>query len=81
MYMKKWHTPLMPFGGSTTWTTEYLYVCFNDDCPYFVNGWDWMWTNYHHSVSYRHMLDPITGKACPIPVSSYDSLKENIIED
>jgi hypothetical protein len=81
LLMKKWHTPQMPFGGSTTWTTEFLYVCFNDECPYFVNGWDWMWNNYHRHVSYRHMLDPVSGGTSPIPVSSYDSLKEGIIDD
>jgi hypothetical protein len=79
--MKKWHTPQVPFGGSTTWTSEFLYICFNDECPYFVNGWDWMWNNYHRSVSYRHMFDPGTGKTSPIPVKSYDSLKEGIIEE
>jgi hypothetical protein len=81
LLMKKWHTPQMPFGGSTTWTTEFLYVCFNDECPYFVNGWDWMWNNYRRSVSYRHMLDPFTGETSPIPVSSCDSLKEGVIND
>ena len=79
--MKKWSTPLTPFGGSTTWTSEFLYVCFNDECAYFVNGWDWMWNNYHRYVSYRHTLDPFTGKTSPIPVASYGSLKEGIIEE
>lgn len=79
--MKKWNTPQTPFGGSTTWTTNFLYVCFNDECPYFVKGWDWMWNNYHHSVSYRYMLDPSNGETSPIPVSSYDSLKEGIVQE
>lgn len=78
--MGRWATPQTPFGGSTTWTTEFLYICFNDECPYFVDGWDWMWNNYHQYVSYRHMLDPATGKTSPIPVSSYDSLKDRILD-
>lgn len=81
MPMKKWQTPHVPFAGSTTWDSEFLYVCFNDECPYFVNGWDWMWNNYHQHVSYRHMLDPSTGIRSPIAVSSADSLKEMIIEE
>jgi hypothetical protein len=79
-YMTKWRTPQMPFDGSTTWTSEFLYVCFNDECPYFIDGWDWMWNKYHRSVSYRHILDPDTGMTSPIPVSSYNSLKDGIIE-
>ncbi len=79
--MRKWHIPQTPFGGSTSWTSEYMYICFNDECPYFVNGWDWMWNNYHRYVSYRHSLDPATGGTSPIPVSSYKSLKEGIVEE
>ena len=79
--MKKWQTPQMPFGGSTTWTTEFLYVCFNDECTYFVNGWDWMWNRDHRYVSYRHMMDPASGETNPIPVSSYESLRDGIIEE
>jgi hypothetical protein len=79
--MRKWHTPQTPFGGSTSWTAEYMYICFNDECPYFVHGWDWMWNNYHQYVSYRHSLDPSTGGTNPIPVPSYNSLKEGIMEE
>lgn len=79
--MSKWTTPQMPFGGSTTWTSEFLYVCFNDECPYFVKGWDWMWNNYHHKASYRHTLDPATGLTCPVPVKSKIALKDCIIEE
>jgi hypothetical protein len=79
--MSKWAAPQMPFGGPTTWTSEFMYICFNDECSYFVQGWDWMWNNYHRSVSYRHMLDPATGKTCPIPVSSKTALRECIVEE
>jgi hypothetical protein len=81
MPMKKWQTPLMPFAGSTTWTSDFLYICFNDECRYFVDGWDWMWNNYHQYVSYRYLLDPATGIASPIAVSSHASLKDLIIEE
>jgi hypothetical protein len=79
--MGKWATPQMPFGGSTTWTSDFLYVCFNDKCPYFVGGWDWMWNNYQRKVSYRYRLDPTTGQGGPIPVASYTALKDGIIGD
>jgi len=79
--MKKWAGTQVEFGACTTWTCEFLYVCFNDECPYFVKGWDWMWNNYHRHVSYRHMLDPDTGKTNPFPVKSNDALRKGIIEE
>jgi len=79
--MTKWAPPEMPFGGCTTWNSSFMYVCFNDQCPYFVKGWDWMWNNFHRVVSYRHMLDPESGKTNPVPVSSSQTLRDGIIRD
>ena len=79
--MSKWATPQLPFGGSTTWTSEFLYVCFNDECPYFIKGWDWIWNNYHRKASYRHTLDPATGRTYPVPVKSNTALRDCIMED
>ena len=36
--MKKWRVPL-----NSTWNREYFYVCFNDDCEYYKEGWKEMW--------------------------------------
>ncbi|MBZ4659791.1 MAG: hypothetical protein JG766_1714, partial [Desulfacinum sp.] len=35
--MKKWRTP-----DFSTWSAEFFFVCFNDDCPYFTRGWNQM---------------------------------------
>ncbi len=72
--MQKWRTP--PFS---TWSAEYLYVCFNDDCPYFVRGWEHMASSMQNRCSYRHRYDPTTGTTGPIPVLTKDSLKHDII--
>lgn len=74
--MKKWKTP--PFS---TWSAEFQYVCFNDECPYFVKGWKWMLEKYSVHSSYRHRYNPETGESGPVPVWTYSALKGDIIED
>jgi len=73
--MKKWRTP--PFS---TWSAEYLYVCFNDECPYFVRGWHHMQATYAQEMSYRYYLDPTRGVGGPLPVASKQALRGDIIE-
>ena len=73
--MKKWKVPI-----ASTWANEFFYVCFNDECPYFVQGWEHMWEQQATKASYRCRLDPDTGEHGPIPVWSYDALKDDIID-
>ena len=74
--MKKWRTP-----EDSSWGAAYHWVCFNDECPYYVRGWDWIMESQGVKASYRHRLDPETGVSGPLPVWSSVAHMDHIIED
>jgi SAM-dependent methyltransferase len=76
--MKKWAVPDNPF--EVTWENEFMYICFNDRCPYYVRGWDHMSREGNRGVSYRLMYHPEKDVCMPIPVPSPKALRESIIE-
>lgn len=73
--LRKWRVP-----EGATWTEEFFFVCFNDDCSYFRQGWHWMKEQFSQSASYRYALNPGTGACLPIPVWSSTATRE-MIED
>ena len=75
-HLKKW---LVPEGAS--WDEEFFFVCFNDDCPYYKKGWEWMMEQYSQKASYRFTINPTTGASTMIPVWSDIATREMIVED
>jgi SAM-dependent methyltransferase len=76
--LKKWAVPDNPF--EVTWDNEFMYICFNDHCPYYVRGWDHMAKQGNRGVSYRLMYNPDKDVCMPIPVPSPRALRESIID-
>ena len=76
--MLKWAVPDNPF--SQTWDNDYMYICFNDECPYYVRGWSHMAREVQKPVSYRLMYNPERDYCLPIPVPTPFALREGIIE-
>jgi len=74
--LKKWQVPQTVF---TEWPNDFMYVCMNDECSYFVRGWAAMST-MGHSCSYRLMYDPLGDSCQPIPVFNALTLKDGIID-
>jgi len=73
--LSKWRVP-----EDTSWEEEFFLVCFNDDCSYYRDGWDWMKENFNQHVSYRYAISPRTGGTHMIPVWSDEATRE-LIED
>ena len=65
---------------ATGYEGEFQFACFNDECPYYVRGWDHMESNYAVKASYRFRVDPTTGRGSPLAVWSKDAIKDRILE-
>jgi len=73
--LSKWQPP-----PQTSWGDAIQYACFNDDCPYFLKGWNWMAEKFSVHASYRYRYDPQTGESGPLPVWSFHALKNQVVE-
>jgi len=74
--LDRWANPEL-----TSWGDGYQLVCFNDECPYFVRGRQWMDEKFAVSASYRFRCDPKTGETGPLPVWSKEAMRENILPE
>jgi len=72
----KWRVP-----DGATWSEPFFFVCFDDTCPYYREGWTWMKSQFNQNASYRYALNPRTGAPLPIPVWSDAATREMIVDD
>jgi SAM-dependent methyltransferase len=76
--LRKWAVPENPF--EVTWDNDFMYICFNDACPYYVRGWDFMYRDGNRGASYRLMYNPEKDCCMPIPVPGPKALRKSIID-
>jgi len=50
--------PPVHVGDGLGWGSEVLFICLNNDCPPFVNGWKKVDVNYGHKGTFRNMQLP-----------------------
>lgn len=75
--LSKVEVPVTPF---TEWVSDHVRVCMNDECPYFLFGWDAM-ADQGGSGSYRFMYEPAINNCYMIPVSNKLDLQEYVIDE
>ncbi len=79
--MSIWEVPPITFSDGLGWGAPYLYLCFNDECPLYTQGWDNIMDNYAHHASYRCFTYPDRKKFECMPVFSPMGAKGQIIDD
>lgn len=75
-----WEVPPFPYEDGLGWGCQYLYVCFNDFCSLYIEGWDSIRTHYGHHASYRCIQVPNETEFSCIMVFTSQGMKGNIVE-
>lgn len=76
--LSKWEVPDDP---CIDWPNDYLYLCFNDFCPFVVRGWRHMWNQGILGTSYRYLYNPLKGTSTTVPIRGLADLRPGIVEE
>ncbi len=79
--MSIWETPLMTFSDGLGWGSPYMFMCTNDECPLYAQGWQNIEENYGHNASYRCICYPDGKQFECMPVFSPMGAKGQVIDD
>jgi hypothetical protein len=79
--MSIYEVPPMTFSDGLGWGTPYLFLCFNDECPLYTQGWEHLQETYAHKASYRCMNYPGTKQYELMPVFSPMGARGQIIDN
>jgi hypothetical protein len=70
----------MHVGDGLGWGSEYLFVCLNDECPLFTNGWEFIENQYGHVGSYRYMELPDSTESYNMMVAGKAAFTGSIVD-
>jgi hypothetical protein len=79
--MSLWEEPAIRCGDGLGWGTPFLFICFNDDCSLYRQGWKHIEETYAHKASYRCMNYPGTDVFELMPVFSDMGGRGQIVDD
>jgi hypothetical protein len=80
--MRIWECQDCGLSCHAGWGTPYLFICADDECPLYVNGWEEMKKNYGRTCSYRCIYLPGAGGTETMAVfSSRDCISELLDEE
>lgn len=74
------HAPPIHVGDGLGWGSEYLFICLNDECSLFVNGWDHIENQYGHVGSYRFMRLPDSNETYNMMVASGEAFTGSVVD-
>ncbi|MBF0285394.1 MAG: hypothetical protein HQL51_13160 [Magnetococcales bacterium] len=66
------------YSDGLGWGSQTLHVCFNDECPIFVNGWLTM-ERYGRVGSQRYWYNPVDKEDGVLPVANHQSMRGDIL--
>lgn len=79
--MSLWEVPPITFSDGLGWGEPYLFLCFNDECPLYTQGWKTLEENYAQKASMRCFNYPGTETFECMPVFSPQGAKGQIIDE
>jgi hypothetical protein len=79
--MTLWEVPPITFSDGLGWGSPYLFLCFNDECPLYTQGWQELEENYAQHASMRCLNYPGTDQFECMPVFSPHGAKGQVIDD
>jgi len=71
--------PPIHIGDGLGWGSDVLFICLNDSCSVFLNGWAKIEEQYGHHASYRYMELPDSKEKNYMMVANSDAFKACVI--